>query len=120
MSEHTLDNQAIAATLKETTAECDRLRAEVVQLMVRLAGCSVAALGGTSPEQIAKKGDYGYSAAYDDVLHLRQSYDRLREALEIAAQGFDKISATGNIKTAHMISEARGPQAHAALKRQEG
>ena len=49
---------------------------EIEQLRVQLAGCSVAALGGTNKEHIAKEGDYGWSVAYQDVLNLRIEHDR--------------------------------------------
>lgn len=48
----------------------------VEQLRVQLAGCSVAALGGTKDP--AKKGQYGWSPAYQDVLELRRAYDDLQ------------------------------------------
>lgn len=64
------------------------LEAEIDQLRVHLAGCSVAALGG-SP--VAMQGDYGWSPAYQDVLDLRARYEALQtqvsqlaEALEMA------------------------------------
>lgn len=47
---------------------------KIEQLTVQLAGCSVAALGG---KDIAKKGDYGWSVAYQDILDLRKKYDAL-------------------------------------------
>jgi len=53
---------------------------EIEQLRVQLAGCSVAALGGT--KDIAKQGDYGWSPTYQDVLDLRLKYDKLNEEKE--------------------------------------
>ncbi len=50
-------------------------RGHIEQLTVQLAGCSSAALGAT--KRPAKKGSYGWSAAYQDVLELRRKYDRL-------------------------------------------
>ena len=48
---------------------------------VQLAGCAVAAQGG-SPK--AKPGDYGWSPAYADVERLRANYDALLKANEAA------------------------------------
>lgn len=50
------------------------LQKQIEQLRVQLAGCSVAALGQTKVG-IAKKGDYGWSVTYQDVLELRLKYD---------------------------------------------
>lgn len=59
---------------------------EVDQLRVQLAGCSVAALGGT--KNPAKKGDFGWSPAYQDVLNLRHKHDvALRMLTRIAPRG---------------------------------
>jgi len=54
--------------LRNTHKEADQLR-------VQLIGCSVAALGGT--KNPAKKGDYDWSPAYQDVLDLRKKYEKL-------------------------------------------
>lgn len=56
---------------------------EVDQLRVQLAGCSVAANGGTRDP--AKPGDYGWSPAYQDVLDLRIRSDHWHETLRLIA-----------------------------------
>jgi len=48
------------------------------QRVVQLAGCDVAALGAT--HRPAKKGDYGWSPAYQHILDLRQKFDKLLKA----------------------------------------
>jgi len=63
------------------------LAAELEQLHVQLAGCSVIALGGTNPENVATPGDYGYSSAYQDVRNLRGYFDLAQTTLKkIATQ----------------------------------
>jgi hypothetical protein len=62
--------------------ELAEARREVEKLRVQLAGCGVAACGGTSESQIAKPGDYGYSASYQNTLNLRIEYDELKAELE--------------------------------------
>ena len=57
---------------RRTNAE---LREENEQLTIQLAACMTAALGWNSKP--AKKGSYGWSPAYQDVLNLRRKYDEL-------------------------------------------
>lgn len=59
--------QGIAKQSRQEGEQCD----------VQLAGCSVAALGGT--KDTATRGDYGWSPTYQSMLDLRQERDRLAE-----------------------------------------
>lgn len=53
---------------------------ESEHLRVQLAGCGVAALGGVGDRaSVAKRGDYGWSASYQDVVDLRVKYEALLE-----------------------------------------
>jgi len=57
--------------------DCQELKARVEQLEVQLAGCMTAAAGWSRGATKAKRGDYGWSPAYQDTLKLRQKYERL-------------------------------------------
>jgi hypothetical protein len=69
---------------------------EIDQLRVQLAGCGVAALGGTKPAQVAKRGDFGWSPAYQDVLNLRL---KLEAALDVCGK------ADGLLRVEHAIAD---------------
>lgn len=78
---------------------------EAEQLQVQLAGCGVAALGGTSDPVIAKRGDYGWSQSYQDVLELRRKYEVLLRASRRALACLD--DPTGGEHVEEMRSAAR-------------
>lgn len=65
--------------------ELTRAYEELEQVRVQLAGCSVAATGWSKGPQTAKKGSYGYSASYEDVLDLRVKFEAA-EQTSLASQ----------------------------------
>lgn len=81
---------ALADRFSQALADLARSNAETEQLRVQLAGCGVAALGGTDQRtQVANKGDYGWSPAYADTLALRLKYEAAEAALATAhASGY--------------------------------
>lgn len=77
---------------------------EIAQLRTQLAGCSVAALGGTSEEVVAKPGSYGWSPAYTDVLNLRFQFEAARQLLESAEKRLDAAGVV-NAELAALLGE---------------
>jgi DNA-binding transcriptional MerR regulator len=69
------------------------LRKRAEQAEVQLAGCGAAALGYIDPAQLAKPGDYGYSASYGDVVKLRE---RAEEA-EKRASEWDSLDRVARV-----------------------
>lgn len=65
-----MQGEVIKMRIEEARSE---ERERIDRLEVQLAGCGVAALGGT--KQPARKGDFGWSQSYQDVLELRIKYD---------------------------------------------
>ena len=57
-----------------------KLKDEVEQLRVQLAGCGVAAFGYAKGKNDCKKGDYGWSQSFEDVKTLWDKYLDLRKA----------------------------------------
>lgn len=51
------------------------------RLETQLAGCATAAQGWISAEHLAKKSDYGWSAAYQDVVDLRRQWEGAEQEL---------------------------------------
>jgi hypothetical protein len=80
-------------TTEETRCQACGLRDQVERLRVQLAGCSVAACGGTSEPQVVKEGQYGWSKPYQEVLELHQSHDRFKEAAVRLWQLLDDIDS---------------------------
>ena len=72
---HTHERSELQRQLREANRQ-------VEQLQVQIAGCLTAAEGATDPEQVAKRGDYGWSEAYEQTLQLRRHRDRLRGHLD--------------------------------------
>lgn len=72
----------LQAQLSERDAEIEKQQAEIEQLRVQLAGCGVAAMCNTREsmqQQLCRKGDYGYSASYQDVIDAVNREIALRE-----------------------------------------
>ena len=79
---------------------------EADQLRVQLAGVSVAALGGTSPAVVVKRGQYGWSVAYQDVLGLRRQYDDFRNLVVDLAKAWSQCKCEGTLcvhERAHLL-----------------
>jgi len=74
-----LVTQLLLTITKEALADVERLKKELEQERVRLAGCGVAALG--YGEELSKD-SYGFSASYQDVLNLRKKYESEVERLK--------------------------------------
>jgi hypothetical protein len=71
-----------------TKEDHKKLTEEIEQLRVQLAGCSVAALGY---DHDTKRGDYGWSASFDDVKSLYQKYQVLRG---VVPPGFTRVECS--------------------------
>lgn len=76
-----------------TSGENERIE----QLEVQLAGCMTAALGWAKDPP--KKGDYGWSPAFQDVLNLRDKYEQqlkvLEDGLALVESAFAHVSHGG-------------------------
>lgn len=85
--------RAEVADMVRARKELERLlvkeRSEAYRAQVQLAGCGVAALGGIGPQHLATKGQYGWSASYQDVVDLRREAEALRQARDHAVAAID-------------------------------
>jgi len=91
---------AMAKEINSTLlAEVEKLGNESEQLRVQLAGCGVAAMCNTREsmeQQLCKKGDYGYSASYQDVINCVGREIDLRDKLAVATDALRKITDIEN------------------------
>ena len=101
-----------------TSERADQLVAahqEIEQLQTQLAGCGVAANGGT--DSPAKQGDYGWSPAYQDVLDLRIRYENvyaeLSELREAEPQGTVVQNMNPALAALHALEREAFVAAHA-------
>lgn len=98
-----LEQRLVTSTTRER-----ELAQECEQLRVQLAGCAVAAHGGTSEPVVAKHGDYGWSPAYQDTLDLRRKHDALeRQLAEAQAQLTAAIRDLDESKDAALLKQTR-------------
>ncbi len=78
--------------LREQIAEMER---RIEQTDAQHAGCMTAALGWSVGDHAAKRGDYGWSQAYQDVLELRRAYESAKE--QIAALTVERDQALAEL-----------------------
>ena len=71
----------LCKTCFEYEVKIGELNDTIEQLRVQLAGCGVAALGYAKDKNDCNKGDYGWSASFQDVKDLWGKYTSLREQL---------------------------------------
>ena len=60
-----------------------KLKEEIDRLRVQLAGCGAAALGYATGKNAIKKGSYGWSASFQDVVDLWDKHQKLRERVSV-------------------------------------
>ncbi len=85
-------------------AELEEHQDEAEQLRVQLAGCGVAAQGHVNPDQLAVRGQYGWSPSYQDVVDLRIRYDNL-------------LKRVAELEAGRAETEARAESAEALARR---
>jgi hypothetical protein len=82
----TVSDESFFQRFSELETRLSSSNDEVEQLRVQLAGCTVAALGGTGEAVVAKQGQWGWSPSYQDVLNLRIKYEQLLETDRLQSQ----------------------------------
>ena len=84
MATREMTREELIRELKRFEELYSKAAEELEQERVQHAGCLVAAEGATDPEHTAKKGDYGWSLAYETTLSLRLRHDRLERVIKEA------------------------------------
>ena len=67
------------SSVRALKIENQRLRAEIDQWQVQLAGCLTAAEGWAGQKNPPKPGDWAWSPAFHAVLSLRRDYDYVKK-----------------------------------------
>ena len=87
--------------LSELERQLAQANDTIEQQRVQLAGCSTAALGHTNDP--AKKGDYGWSPAYQDTVDLAIAYEKAKaELAEANALRLERQLAEANDEIARL------------------
>lgn len=101
-------NPTQSTAIVELADQLSAAQRELEQVRVQLAGCGVAALGGTTEAVVVKEGQYGWSVTYRDVLNLRRKYDALqpgKRKLTLRAVTSTKVEATDDLPE-HYVQDA--------------
>jgi len=81
----TIYDERASTIIRDLLAEVERLRENIEQLQVQLAGCGVAAMCNTAQsrgQQECVEGDYGWSQSYQDVVNVVGGEIALRDQLQ--------------------------------------
>ena len=87
-----LSQKEITKAFREKDKEIEELKEQLEQERVKLAGCGCEALGYAKD---CNKGDYGYSASFQDVRDLREKYEQLLS--RVTVEGIANIIAKAEI-----------------------
>lgn len=86
-----MTHESCCEEVRRMEDQVEGLKAEIDQLNVQLAGCSVVALGHSDKKNRMEPGDYGWSASYRDVLALRIAYETVKKKLRKAEVHRDEL-----------------------------
>jgi hypothetical protein len=102
--------------LARCKAQLTAANEEIEHLRVQLAGCGVAAMCNTREsmeQQLAKQGDYGWSASYGDVLKAVEREIELREENEglqmlLQREGHAHLNCINELKRVAEFAQCMG------------